>query len=63
MIGAPFGMQQGPGPLAARRSLHASTLGHISAVHLDIDAIRWQHPYGVQPIGFLASMRRHAGGR
>jgi quinoprotein glucose dehydrogenase len=53
MIGAPFGMQRGLllSPLGI--PCVRPPWGTISAVDLDTGEIRWQHPFGTQPIGFL----------
>ncbi len=53
MIGAPFGMQRGLvlSPLGVPCT--RPPWGTISAVDLDSGEIRWQHPFGTQPIGFL----------
>ena len=53
MIGAPFGMQRGLvlSPLGVPCT--RPPWGTIAAVDLDTGEIRWQHPFGRQPIGFL----------
>jgi quinoprotein glucose dehydrogenase len=54
MIGAPFGMQRGLvlSPLGVPGT--RPPWGTISAVDLDSGEIRWQHPFGTQPTGFLS---------
>ena len=53
MTGAPFGMQRGLvlSPLGVPCT--RPPWGTISAVDLDTGEVRWQHPFGTQPTGFL----------
>ena len=53
MIGAPFGMQRGlvVSPLGVPCT--RPPWGTIAAIDLDTGQIRWQHPFGTQPIGVL----------
>jgi quinoprotein glucose dehydrogenase len=53
MIGAPFGVKRGLvlSPLGVPCT--RPPWGTISAVDLNSGALRWQHPFGRQPVGFL----------
>ena len=51
MIGTPFGMQRGLVLSPLGIPCLRPPWGTISAVDLDTGQIRWQHPFGTQPIG------------